>query len=309
MPPAVSVDLAIECVAVTKAYGDQLALDAVDLTVRPGSIHGLVGPNGAGKTTLLSILFGLVIPESGTVRLFGRSQVEVGAHWLDEVGGFVESPRFYPYLSGRRNLEVIAGLDGADARHKVVEVLDVVGLADVEHERTGTYSLGMRQRLGLAASLLREPQLLILDEPASGLDPTAARELALTMRQLASRGAAVVFSSHDMAQLEKACDTVTVLSRGRAVFSGDFSRLRELAPPAAWRLRTSDDSAALAVARGQPTLEITADGDGLIVRAGQAALDEYVVALGQVGVAIRMLVVTMTPLESLYFKLTGGTVA
>jgi ABC-type Na+ transport system ATPase subunit NatA len=175
--PVVEMGLAVEACGVTKWFGGTTALDQVDFTVLPGSVHGLLGPNGAGKTTLLSALFGLVLPDEGTLRLSGRTRAEAGPGWLDGVGGFVESPRFYPYLSGRQNLAVLAGLDGGDAAGLIDGALERVGLADAHRQKVRGYSLGMRQRLGLAAAMLRRPRLLILDEPANGMDHAGASEL------------------------------------------------------------------------------------------------------------------------------------
>ena len=153
---------------VVKRYGPMTALDGVDLCIHPGVVHGLIGPNGAGKTTLLSILFGLLSPEEGTVRLFGRTRGEARASWLDGVGGFVESPEFYPYLTGAENLRLLGGLDDPDTSDIAEKALSLVGLDDVERRKVSRYSLGMRQRLGIAAAVLRRPRLLILDEPTTG---------------------------------------------------------------------------------------------------------------------------------------------
>lgn len=169
--------LVVDARGLTKWFGETTALDDVDLAVGPGVVHGLLGLNGAGKITLLSALFGLILPDEGMLRLFGRTRAEAGASWLDGVGGFVETPRFYPYLSGRRNLAVLAGLDGGDAASLIDEAIEGAGLADAGRQKVRGYSLGMRQRLGLAAAMLRRPRLLILDEPANGMDPAGIRDL------------------------------------------------------------------------------------------------------------------------------------
>jgi ABC-2 type transport system ATP-binding protein len=292
---------AVEVAGVTKWFGETTALDRVDLRVEPGSVHGLLGPNGAGKTTLLSVLFGLVVPDEGEVRLFGRTRRQAGAGWLDGVGGFIETPRFYPYLSGTRNLGVLAALD----EDLVGDVIDLVGLEGAAAQKVKGYSLGMRQRLGLAASLLRRPRLLILDEPTNGMDPAGIRELRAAVRGLADRGVSVVLSSHDMAQVEEVCDRVTVLHRGEVAFDGTLDRMRAAAPDPAWCLRTSDDRAALDMARGGGELEATARaGGGLTVVAEQSALDGFVIDLALSGLAVRGLALDVTPLESLFFALT-----
>src|SRR4051812_21287724 len=168
---------AVEAVDLTKRYGALTAVDAITLRVAQGEVYGILGPNGAGKTTLLRMLFGLVRPDSGSLQVFGAAREESGDDVLDGVAGFVESPRFYPYLSGRRNLQLLAALDGADDADRVDEVLDAVSLSDRAADKVGGYSFGMRQRLGVAASLLRSPRLLVLDEPANGLDPAGIRDM------------------------------------------------------------------------------------------------------------------------------------
>src|SRR5262245_63983457 len=163
--------LAVEAVEVTKRYGGVTAVDGISLEVGQGEVYGVLGPNGAGKTTFLRMLFGLVRPDAGVIRLFGRTWDEAGPSVLDGVSGFVESPRFYPYLSGRRNLAGLARLDGGVAPERIDEVLEIVDLADRADDRVGGYSFGMRQRLGVALALLRDPQLLVLrsEEPTSAL--------------------------------------------------------------------------------------------------------------------------------------------
>ena len=294
----------LEMAGLTKRFGAHPALDGVDLRVGSGRIHGLVGPNGAGKTTLLAVLFGLVRPDEGSMQLFGRSRAEAGAAWLDGVGGFIEAPRFYPYLSGRQNLATLAALDSGDAGDLVEEVLDTVGLAPAGDRRVKGYSLGMRQRLGLAAALLRRPRLLVLDEPTNGMDPAGIRDLRAALRDLADRGLSVVLASHDMAQVEQLCDDVTVLHRGRVAFAGTLDRMRHEAPDPAWRVRTSDDQRAQQLAGDIDELKVTTTADGLVAVAAQAPLDRWVVDLGRAGVAVRALSLDVTPLELLFFHLT-----
>ncbi len=290
----------------TKWFGEATALDQVDFTVGLGVVHGLLGPNGAGKTTLLSILFGLALPDEGSVLLFGRSRAQAGSAWLDGVGGFVETPRFYPYLSARRNLAALARLDGGDAAELIDMALERVGLAGAARQKVRGYSLGMRQRLGLAAAMLRRPRLLIVDEPTNGMDPAGIRDLRGALRRLAHDGVTVILSSHDMAQVEEICDSVTVLDRGKVVFAGGLDAMRANAPDPVWRLRTSDDRAALEAARTATGVKASSHDDGgLVVFAAQDRLDDYVLRLGRDGVALRGLELDVTPLESLFFQLTG----
>jgi ABC-2 type transport system ATP-binding protein len=299
-------ELAVDARGVTKWFGETTALDQVDLAVGNGVVHGLLGPNGAGKTTLLSVLFGLVLPDEGTVRLFGRTRSEAGPSWLDGVGGFVETPRFYPYLSARRNLAVLAALDGGDADTLIEAALERVGLGGTGRQKVRGFSLGMRQRLGLAAAIIRRPRLLIVDEPTNGMDPAGIRDLRSALRRLAGDGITVILSSHDMAQVEEICDSVTVLNHGKTAFAGRLDVMRAGAPDPVWRLRTSDDAAALDAAAGLSGVKASSrDDGGLIVLAAQDRLDEFVVGLGRHGVAVRGLELDVTPLESLFFQLTA----
>ena len=296
---------AIEARGLVKHFGEVRAIDHLDLRVDEGAIHGLVGPNGAGKTTLLRILFGLVRPDDGAIVVLGRERDATEAEPMREVGGFVEEPRFYPYLTARRNLELMADLDGG-GRERIDEVLDLVHLEDRADRKVGGFSSGMRQRLGLAASLLRRPRLLLLDEPTVGLDPIGVREMLHLVRMLAAEGVTIVISSHNMTELEGVCDGVTVIADGTAVWHGSMERLRAESPAPAHRIETSDDPRAMQIADADPRVQAVVDPDGwLTVSADQAALDAFVVELGTNGVAVRRLELLMTALESMFFSLTG----
>jgi ABC-2 type transport system ATP-binding protein len=294
---------AIEALGLTKRFEETVAVAGVDLVVGPGRVHGMLGPNGAGKTTLLTMLLGLVRPDAGTIRILGRTRDEFGARMLDGVAGFVESPRFYPYLSGRRNLALLAELDGGSAASRIDDALDLVDLRDQAGAKVGGYSVGMRQRLGIAAALLRDPRLLILDEPASGLDPAGMRDMRALVARLAADGVTVLLSSHDMAEVEELCDNVTIMRRGEVVFDGSMGILRRRAPDPAFRLATSDDERALEIARDTPGIAAAVAGDELLVHA-QRDLDGYVIALGRADVAVRRLDLESSPLEALFFALT-----
>ncbi len=255
MPAFSTTPAAVRANGLTKRYDSTIAVDHVDLEVRAGEVRGLLGPNGAGKTTLLRMLFGLVAPDAGSIELFGRPLHGPDRLSLDGVAGFVEDPSFYPYLSGRANLELLAELDGTGARQRIDAALERVDLLDRARDRVGGYSSGMRQRLGIAAALLRKPRLLLLDEPTSGLDPAGAREVAALLRELSSHGTAVLLSSHLIGEIETACDGFTVIARGRVVWSGTAAELRAQAPASAYALTTSDDERALEIAelhRGCP---------------------------------------------------------
>ncbi|MGW7005616.1 ABC transporter ATP-binding protein [Streptomyces sp. NPDC054933] len=293
---------AVEARGLVKRFGETTAVDGVDLTVASGGVHGLLGPNGAGKTTLLRILLGLVRQDAGTLRLFGRDRV---ANQQYRLAGFVESPRFYPYLSAERNLALLADFDGGDAPDRIDEVLARVGLTERRRRKVGGYSFGMRQRLGIAAALLRAPDLLVLDEPGNGLDPAGIRDMRQLVRSLAADGLAVLLSSHHMAEVEELCDAVTIMRIGRVVYAGSLAELRSRAPDPAHHLATSDDASAAVVATGQPGVEVAGHPDGgLAVRAKPDQLDAYVLALGRRGIAVRALRLESTPLESLFLTLT-----
>jgi ABC-2 type transport system ATP-binding protein len=289
-----------------KSFGSIRAVDGVDVRVEPGEVRGLLGPNGAGKTTLLRMLFGLVRPDAGSVRLLGSELDAADPRLPDAVGGFVEEPRFYPYLSARRNLELLSRLDAPGATSRVDEALDRAGLQGAAQRRVGGFSSGMRQRLGLAAALVRAPALVMLDEPTAGLDPGGVRDARALVRSLARDGAAVLLSTHVMAEVDDVCDAVTIMSAGRVVWEGDVERLRREAPAPARRLSTSDDPRALALARSQPGLSAEEGEGGLLVSADDAALDAFVLDLGRAGVAVRRLELVADPLEAMFFSLTGA---
>jgi ABC-2 type transport system ATP-binding protein len=245
-----------------------------------------------------------VRPDAGSVRIFGRTRGEHGARVLDGVAGFVESPRFYPYLSGRRNLALLADLDGGSAAGRIDESLELAGLTGHAAARVGGYSVGMRQRLGIAAALLRDPRLLILDEPGSGLDPAGMRDMRALISRLSDDGVTVLLSSHDMDEVEDLCDDVTIMRSGEVVFDGSMERLRAQAPDPAFRLSTNDDEGALALARDQSGITVASEGDGLLVHAQREQLDAYVIALGRAGIAVRRLSLESSALKALFFRLT-----
>src|SRR5262245_19696973 len=252
----------------------------------------------------MRVLLGLVRRDAGIVRLLGRDLESSAGPVHDGVAGFVEAPSFYPYWSGRRNLRLLARLDGArgsEYRARVHDALEQTGLASHADVAVAGYSAGMRQRLGVAAALLRSPRLLFLDEPTNSLDPGGARDVRVLARRLADDGAAVVWSSHDMAEVEELCATLTIINRGRVVFSGSMEQLREIAPAAVYALYTSDDVAALQLALAWPRLMVTpASAGGLALSADVEALDAFVIALGRKGIAVRALERRTRSLESLF---------
>jgi ABC-2 type transport system ATP-binding protein len=289
-----------------KTYGEIVAVDGVDLTVAHGDVFGLLGPNGAGKTTLLRMLLGLIRPTAGQAELFGRDPLVVGAKALAGVAGFVEGPRFYPYLSGRKNLRLLADYDEPDSSSRIEEVLELVELRDRAKDRVGGYSHGMRQRLGIAAALLRRPQLLLLDEPTTGLDPAGMRDMRDLVRRLAGEQITILLSSHLLNEVEELCNRVAIIRRGGVVYDG---ALRDLLATArsGYRLRVSDPERARMVCLSHPGLEEIAVTNGDIrFKADEDAVGALSIALGQARIAVSALVPESASLEELFLRLTGG---
>jgi ABC-2 type transport system ATP-binding protein len=295
----------IEVRGLVKRYGELTAVDGVSLTVEVGDVYGYLGPNGAGKTTSLRMMLGLIRPTAGTVRLFGRDPNATAAA-LDGVAGFVEAPTFYPYMSARRNLELLAAFDGDDATARIDASLDTVELTDRARDRVGGYSHGMRQRLGIAAALLRAPKLLLLDEPATGLDPAGMRDMRVLIRRLADEGMTVMLSSHLLAEVEELCDRVAILRSGKIVYEGTIAALARGAGTV-YRLATTDDERARAICAAQPGIgEPGVEHGRITFSANEAAVAELSRALIEAGVLIHELAPQTVTLEDLFFSLTEG---
>jgi ABC-2 type transport system ATP-binding protein len=302
----VSDALPVETRGLVKRYGEIVAVDHVDLSVERGDVFGYLGPNGAGKTTSLRILLGLIRPTAGTARLFGRDPLVDGAKALEGIAGFVEAPRFYPYLSGRRNLRLLADYDEPVSRSRIEEVLELVELRDRAKDKVGGYSHGMRQRLGIAAALLRQPRLLLLDEPTTGLDPAGMRDMRDLVRRLAAEGITVLLSSHLLYEVEELCNRVAIIRKGRIVYQGP---LRDLLATAAsgYRLRALEPERARAVVLNQPGItDLRLDDSDLRFTADEDAVAALTVALGQAHVAFTALVPESASLEELFLGMTDG---
>lgn len=294
---------------IARYYGTVVALDGVDLDLPPGQIHGLAGPNGAGKTTLLGLLLGLSVADHGTLEVLGQP-VRRRLTAPEGVAGFVDGPGLYPSLTARGNLAALSDLRGGRHDDSALDrVLEQVGLRDVAGDRVRGFSLGMRQRLGLAAALLGEPRLLVLDEPANGLDPAGTRDVHAVLRRLADEGTTVLLSSHRMDDLEELCSEVTILAGGRVRFSGPLAKLSSDDQELDYRVRTNDPTAAARIAASIGGVRVTDtggddDGDPLVVRTAQAGLDELVAALVGGGVAVRELAPVTSALEAAFLALT-----
>jgi ABC-2 type transport system ATP-binding protein len=282
------------------------AVDGIELTVRPGDVYGFLGPNGAGKTTTLRMLLGLVRPDAGTIRLFGRDVALDGIAALDGVAGFIEEPRLYPYLSGRENLELLAAFDrSGQGKVAVEEVLEMVELRDRGGDRVSEYSQGMRQRLGIASCLIRRPRLLLLDEPANGVDPAGLRYMRELLGRLSDEGITILLSSHLLAEVQQVCTRVAMISHGRIVYEGGMDELTRAAGRR-YRLEAADVDRAATVCRAQPGVEDVRSAQGeLSFRVDDDdGLDALVTALVEAGVGIRALVPETDSLERLFFELT-----
>jgi ABC-2 type transport system ATP-binding protein len=302
--------LTVRARGISKSFGEVVALDGVDLDIEAGQIHGLVGPNGAGKTTLLGLLLQLALPDGGNLEILG-TPVRRTLALPDGVAGFVDAPGLYPSLTARQNLAASASLRG-DGKSGIADALEQVGLTDVADDRVRGFSLGMRQRLGLAAALLTKPRLLVLDEPANGLDPAGTRHVHRILTGLAADGTSIILSSHRMDDLAALCGEVTILATGRVVFSGPVRKLEAEIGQLDYRLRSSDVAAARRVAAETPGLRVLPgddllqrqDAEALLVRGAVPTLDDLVSRLVGAGVAVRELAPVLSPLEAAFLALT-----
>jgi ABC-2 type transport system ATP-binding protein len=304
----------VEARGLGKRYDEIVAVDGVNLTIEAGDVYGFLGPNGAGKTTTLRMLLGLITPSAGSSRLFGRDPMLDGTRALDGVAGFVEAPRFYPYLTARRNLELCAAFDGGGASDRIGEALDVVELTDRAKHKVGGYSHGMRQRLGVAAALIRSPRLLILDEPQTGLDPAGIRDMRNLVRRLSDQGMTVLLSSHVLAEVEEICNRVAIILAGRILYEGDLPGLRSrTSQTTGYALRTTDDAAAGAVLGdrfGPVTVTGGPDADaGMLVGCGEGEVGAISLALAAEGIGVLSLTSTRRTLEDIFLELTGDASA
>jgi len=300
--------LAIRTCGLGKSFGPHRAVADLDLEVPRGSVFGFLGPNGSGKTTTIRMLLGLVRPSAGRIELLGRPMPAGAAGALPRIGALVESPAFHPYLSARANL---ARLEAADvtpaagtARDRVDAALERVGLLAAANRRYRVYSLGMRQRLGIAAALLRPRELLVLDEPTNGLDPQGTREVRALIRSLAGDGTTVFVSSHLLSEVEQVCTHIGVMHAGRLVAAGDVAALRaEPAPQAS--IRTPDTGAALAALADLGLAGEAAGTEVVSAELAEVAPERVVAALVVAGVRVRGFTVEARTLEDMYVALTG----
>ena len=295
-----STPTVVEIHDLTKRYGDRItAVDGVTLSVRRGEVYGFLGPNGAGKTTTLRMLLGLIAPTAGRVSVLGRPPGHPAT--LARVGSLIEGPAFYPYLSGRDNLRVVARYARAKEA-RVNEVLKAVDLADRAGDRFATYSLGMKQRLGVAAALLKDPELIVLDEPTNGLDPAGMRDMRRLVRELGAHGRTVLLSSHLLGEVQQICDRIGVIHHGRMLTEGTVDELRggsELIIAAA-----PSDVAGARLA-SMPEVDSVRSSDGTLrVRADERHTAAINAALVSAGVAVTELRRGGRQLEDVFFEMT-----
>jgi ABC-2 type transport system ATP-binding protein len=297
-------ELVVETDALTKRYGSVLAVDTLSIQVPRGGVFGLLGPNGSGKTTTMSMLLGLVSPTSGTFRLLGRDTNNGRQEALHHIGAIVETPAFYPYLSGRMNLRYFQGIIGRGDSKDIERLLDLVGLSSRAHSKVSTYSLGMKQRLGIAYALLGGPDLLFLDEPTNGLDPAGMAEVRELIRHLSTEGCTVLLSSHLLHEVEQVCDRVAILSRGRLIAQTairDLQRRR-----GAIRFTTTDDTRAAAIVSALPWVTgVTGENGYLTAEAPPERSWELTKALAEQGVSVKEMTPVQDSLEHYFLEVTG----
>jgi ABC-2 type transport system ATP-binding protein len=306
--PIVGTDWAIRTTGLTKRFGSVPVVDQVDLAVPTGAIYGFLGPNGSGKTTTIRMLLGLIAASDGAVELLGRPMPHSAASVLPSVGALVEGPACYPWLTGRQNLERIDAVgpdrDRRTRSARVSAALERVGLSAAAGKRYRAYSLGMRQRLGLAVALLRPRQLLILDEPTNGMDPQGTREIRHLIRELAADGATVFVSSHLLAEIEQTCTHVGVMSLGRLLAQQSLASLRRSAT-ARIRVDTEDVALAADVLRSAGLTPVTGSRSVVADGAEQVAPDDVCARLVTAGVRVFGFGVERPSLEEMFVALTG----
>jgi ABC-2 type transport system ATP-binding protein len=304
--------LALSTRGLRKSYGSRLALDGLDLTVPTGVVYGFLGPNGAGKTTTMRVLTGLIHPDGGAIEMLGKPFTRRDRRRLFDVGALVESPAFYPYLSGRENLRALAASGAPVAAGRVDEVLELVGLRERGGDKVSRYSLGMKQRLGIAGALLNDPKLLLLDEPANGLDPAGIVAMRETLRHLASIGKTVFVSSHLLAEVQQMADVVGIIAAGRLVREGTMQEL--LAAEGVVRVRVEPaEVPAAAAALGRLTdpshvTPSTAEPGWISVQITPERSAEVNRAIGDAGIWASSLT-SGNDLEELFLTLTGAASA
>ncbi len=298
------MDAAIQTEGLTKRFGARVAVDGLDLAVRAGSVFGFLGPNGAGKTTTIGMLLGLVRPSAGRALVLGHDVAQAPERALASVGAMIEAPAFYPYLSGRDNLHALA-LAGGLPPERVEAALAAVELAPRARDKFRAYSQGMRQRLGIAAALLHEPELIILDEPTNGLDPAGQREIRELIRGLARGGRTIFISSHQLHEVEQICDEVAILNAGRLVAGGLVAELLRRGQGVLLRVPGDATRAAELLRALGWVAGVELRGDELLVDAPVSRAAELNMLLAGQGIAVSEVRARSESLEKLFLEVTG----
>lgn len=300
-----TAELALRTIALSKSYGKRLAVDRLDLEVERSELFGFLGPNGAGKTTTIRMALGLIAPTSGSVEILGREVRSHRSEVLPRVGALVESPALYSYMSGRDNLRAVGNLLGGVPEKRIDDVLDVVSLKGRDHDRVRTYSMGMKQRLGLAVALLNDPDLLILDEPANGLDPAGIVEMRDLLRGLAAQGKTVFISSHVLTEVQQICTRVAIINHGQLVRVAPVQELLKSSGEFEVKVDAPEDLVGLL--RRQPWAPQARSEDGVVVTTAPEGrgrnLIKFLVENGQAPDSVSE---RQQDLEEIFLSLTGG---
>jgi len=297
---------ALRAVALSKAYGKRLAVDHLDLQVDRGELFGFLGPNGAGKTTTIRMALGLIAPTNGSVEILGLDVRHNRAKVLPRVGALVESPALYSYLSGRNNLRAFGDLLGGVPAKRIDEVLEIVSLTGRDKDKVKTYSMGMKQRLGLAVALLNDPDLLILDEPANGLDPAGIVEMRDLLRALSAEGKTVFVSSHVLSEVQQICTRVAIINHGKLIRLAPVTEL--LDAPGEFEIKVDSPDALVAALRLQPWGQEARVEHGLVIsRAPEGRGRELIAFLVQNGHQPDSVAERQRDLEDIFLSLTGDS--
>ncbi|MGP8079480.1 MAG: ABC transporter ATP-binding protein [Dehalococcoidales bacterium] len=299
-------DVILRTVGLCKSFGKLEAVKNLNLELRRGEVFGFLGPNGAGKSTTVGMILGLIAPTAGSIELFGVKQD--GHHWaaLRRIGAIIEEPAFYPYLSGWDNLQVLATSIGDIPKSKITEVLERVSLLDRAKDQYGHYSMGMKQRLGIASTLLRDPELIILDEPTNGLDPAGTKEIRDLIPNLAHESRAVLLCSHLLHEVEMVCDHVAIVKQGTVIANAPIKEL--LANGNLLQIKVNDVEKAAAILCSLSWIKsVKKEDEYLVVDVPKERSADVNLALAEKGILVSELVNRSASLESVFLQLTGGT--
>ena len=299
-PIPIQPDAVLAVRGLSKRFGAVTAVEQVNLEVYRGEIFGFLGPNGAGKTTTLGMILGLVEPSAGTVEVLGQTIKPGHTQALRKVGALLGAPAIFPHFSARQHLELLAGLEPGITAVRIQEVLEMVGIADAAHRVAGSYSTGMKQRLGIAMALLSSPELLILDEPSNGMDPAGMKEMRELMQQLAAQGITIIFSSHILSEVEQVCDRIAVIHQGKVVAQGRVGELLKSGDTLKVKVEHLEEAAILL--KGLAQLEIV--GEYLHVSGLEAT--ELVRRLVLAGLVPSEVTPLKGGLEQMFLQLTQG---